>query len=240
MAVRNDNGKASLRCYKLTNMNNSSSLKYEKTVESLDLLHANTMVYCKPLGGIVIATDDKNCTKIKLVNTTTFHVDSIESKMKNSSIGYSEKLGLVIKKKGTDSIYRYKIDKKNRTITRINKDLKIKKPKKMKNEQLDAQGIYVIGNKIYAFWDLVNTKKDYRPSENIKRYSANIIQKYEVNPKSNKISLIKEYKVSLDCEFEGMCYSSSNNECYFSANVNYGKRALHIYKTSGETLGLKK
>lgn len=45
--------------------------------------------------------------------------------------------------------------------------------------------------------------------------------------------------MTLDLEFEDMCYSSSDNECYFSANVSYGKRELRIYKMSGDLFGLK-
>ena len=60
---------------------------------------------------------------------------------------------------------------------------------------------------------MVDKKRDYHPEKDVKHYTDNVIQEYEINTKENKISLKGKYKVTLDLEFEDMCYSSSDNEC---------------------------
>jgi len=225
VAIRNDSGECKLRKYKLKS---NGKCEFISQSGSLKLGHANSMTYCKKLGGIVVSTCENNNTTINVVNVKDYSTKSIDVGMENYAVGYSEKLGLVIakRKNGYRIVYRYSIDK-NGNVERIdNSKIMIDK-----RAGFEPQGMCVYNDTIIFNQDKIDKKKTTADLNKYYEKNRFLIYKIEIekDEKSN-IADKKRYSVKLDRELEDMCYNSKKKCFYICGNLNHGTRKMYIYK----------
>lgn len=223
LAYRNDSGKAVIQVWNLK--------KREKTTEkTLSLGHANSMTYCKRLGGIVVSPVD-DTTKLKVIDLKNWKVRTIDIGIKSYAVGYSSKLGLVVGKSKTREFYRFSVDKKGNVKKVKNASFKI-----AKDSGYEHQGIEVVGSKVFIVQDLVDKKTT--TADLNKHYKKNRVLcyniQYDKNKKKWKKKLFKNVSFpgsEYDCEFEEICYSTSEKKYFIFANKNFGTRKPLLYAT---------